>query len=98
MGQNWRAKGVEFHNDRYIKSKIGIYHKKIITDFYDLRVTHDGIRCKCHAIIAIDFLFNYSFILINLVTVIINVIKIHTLLLRYMTYCDKIDLRERYWY
>ena len=43
--------------DRYIKTKMRMYGYKVYTNFCDLNVPEDGVKCESFTIISIDSLF-----------------------------------------
>ena len=47
------------YDDRYIKTKIRTYGVKVYTDFHDLNVPGDDIKCEPFAGTSTDFLFVY---------------------------------------
>ena len=40
--------------DRYIKTKMRMYGYKVYTNFCDLNVPEDGVKCESFTIISID--------------------------------------------
>ena len=49
-----------YHVDRYMKTKIRTWSKKVYTDFCGLNVPEDDIKCEYFAVISIDSLLVYE--------------------------------------
>ena len=61
MGKNWKINEDRFwklafygDDDKYIKTKIKVYAKNIITSFHNKKKCKEKIPCKCISIITID--------------------------------------------
>ena len=54
MNINFESKPVYGDDDKYIKTKIKIYAKNTITNFYNKKIPKEKAPCKCLSIIMID--------------------------------------------
>ena len=55
---NFESKPVYGDDDKYIKTKIKIYEKSIITNFHNKKMPKEKVPCKCLSIIMIDSIIN----------------------------------------
>ena len=58
--KNIELDALPVYDDRYIKTKIRTYGDKVYTNFYDLNVLEDDIKCKSFTDISIDSLLVYQ--------------------------------------
>ena len=54
MGIDFESKPVYGNDDKYIKTKIKIYAKSIITNFHSKKMPKEKAPCKCLSIIMVD--------------------------------------------
>ena len=54
MNMGFESKPVYGDDDKYIKTKIKIYAKSIITNFHNKKIPKENAPCKCLSIIMID--------------------------------------------
>ena len=55
--KNIKLNALLVYDDRYIKTKMRMYGYKVYTNFCDLNVPEDGVKCESFTIISIDSLF-----------------------------------------
>ena len=58
--KNIELNALPVHDDRHIKTKIITYHDKVYTNFHNLNVPEDEIKCEFFTVISIDSLVVYK--------------------------------------
>ena len=65
MGTDFESKPVYGGDDQYIKTKIKIYAKNLVTNFHNKKIPKEKVSCKCLSITMIDSVIKKNILSLN---------------------------------
>ena len=65
MGTDFESKAVCGGDDKYIKTKIKIYAKNLVTNFHNKKIPKEKVSCKCLSITMIDSVIKKNILSLN---------------------------------